>query len=400
MWAPDGKHIEKNSFGDLSPVEVLFEFGEPLTFVCGDRDGQTLLAHNLCGESKLSRYLISVSDQRVIDDLKAGRIDLLEALSQPRCWIVDFGPGWHIEDLWQIPFDRVPKHLLPHAGAMLTPELDPLLRLRLVGTGVGPGKTSASDVRMAAQAAETSLRGLARIALAVQKRSGRPSRDVRYYANPPYQYSRAASFEIAFGRPHEQRILPQDEEVFHEMGRLLEQGIEALHVESGDMTPANGLEPEEEKQLLEAIKALTPPTRGGIDRIEVGGRLVEQLEKPAVLTRNDRRKVVERMKIRRTAPRKEQLFLVAGVAEEADQGTSTFTLRDLESVDLSVVDDVAEIRFSFDDHLFDIVMEAFNSQERIVVVGERIGASHKALDIRYADDSSPGDVDPTIAASK
>jgi hypothetical protein len=400
MWAPNGTHIEKKLFGDLSPVEVLFEFGEPLTFVCRDRDGQTLLAHSLCGETKLTRYLLSISDQRVIDDLKAGRLDLLEALRQPRCWIVDFGPSWHIEDLWQIPFDKVPRDLLPHPGAMLTPDLDPLLRLRLVGSGVGPGKTSASDVRIAAQAAESSLRGLARIALAAQKRTGRPAREVRFYSNPPYQYSRAASFEIAFGRPREQTILPQDEEVFHEMGRLLELGLEVIHAELGDSTPAKGLEPEEEIQLLEAIKALTPPTRGGIDRIEVGGRLVEQLEKATILTREDRRKVVERVKTTRKAPRKEELFVVTGVAEEADQGTSTFTLRELEPVVVPVVGAVAEIRFAFEDHLFDAVLDAFNSQERVVVVGERIGTSHKALDLRYADDASADDAHPTVPVSE
>jgi hypothetical protein len=87
-----------------------------------------------------------------------GRFDLLDALSQPRCWIVDFGPSLRIEDLWQIPFANVPKDLLSHTGTMLTPELDPLLRLRLVGSGVTTGKTSASDARMALQAAESSLR--------------------------------------------------------------------------------------------------------------------------------------------------------------------------------------------------------------------------------------------------
>ena len=113
----------------------------------------------------MSRYLLVVTDQEFIDGLKAGRLDMLAALRQPRCWIVDFGRGWEIKGLWLIAFDKVPKDHLPKPGAMLAPELDPLFRLRLVGPGVGPGKTSAADVRMAAQAAESGLRGLARIAL-------------------------------------------------------------------------------------------------------------------------------------------------------------------------------------------------------------------------------------------
>ena len=139
-----------------------------------------------------------------------------------------------------------------------------------------------------------------------------PARDVRYYANPPYQYSRAASFEIAFGRPLEGKLLPQDDEVFGEMAALLVSGLSSLHAADGDKTPVAGLGPEEETQLFEAIKALTPPTRGGIDRIEIGGTLVERLPKPAVLTREDRRKVVERIKVRRRAPRSEAPFRASG----------------------------------------------------------------------------------------
>ena len=39
----------------------------------------------------MSRYLLVVTDQEFIDGLKAGRLDMLAALRQPRCWIVDFG---------------------------------------------------------------------------------------------------------------------------------------------------------------------------------------------------------------------------------------------------------------------------------------------------------------------
>ena len=54
MWVPTGKQIEKDALGDLTPVEVLFEFEEPLTFVCKDLDGQPLLAHSLCAEGAVT----------------------------------------------------------------------------------------------------------------------------------------------------------------------------------------------------------------------------------------------------------------------------------------------------------------------------------------------------------
>jgi hypothetical protein len=45
--------------------------------------------------------------------------------------------------------------------------------------------------------------------------------------------------------------------------------------------------------------------------------------------------------------------LVTGVTEEADQATITFTLRKLEPFDSPVVDEVTEIRFSFEDNCSD-----------------------------------------------
>ena len=194
MWVPDGKQIDRSYLGDLTPAEVLFEFEEPLTFVCHDRDGQMLLAHRLCAEAGLSRYLVSVTDQTLVQDLKAGRVDLLGVLSQPRCWIADFGPNWEIWNLWLISFEAIPKEVLPRSGAMLTADLDPILRLRLIGSGVGPGKTSAADVRMAAQAAESGLRGLARIVLDEKKQVGAVRRNIRDYSDLPFKYGTCSEF--------------------------------------------------------------------------------------------------------------------------------------------------------------------------------------------------------------
>ena len=381
MWVPAGKQIEKDALGDLTPVEVLFEFEEPLTFVCNGPDGQPLLAHILCDEGALSRYLISVTDQRVVQELKAGRLDVLGALRQPRCWIADLGANWEVVGLWLVSFDRVPKDHLPRPGAMITPDLDPVFRLRLIGPGVGPGNTTAADIRMAAQAAESGLRGLARLALDEKKQVGQVRRNIRDYSDLPYQYTRAASFEIAFGRPRD-RLPGVDDEVFREMGRLLKKGLEALRTNGDDLVPIEGLNEDQAAQLFEAIKALTPPMRGGVERVEVGGGLTDALTGSKILTRDDRLRSLQRVKASRKIPVKEDPFRVTGVAEGADQGFDFFTLRQLVPSDIPGVGPVSEIKFFFDDHLFDKVADAWNSQERVTVVGERIGSDFKALDIQ------------------
>lgn len=383
MWTPEGKQIRQDSLGSIVPQEVLFEFEEPLTFVSIDLDGQLLLAHSLCAEGTLSRYVIAVTDQRIIQELKAGRLDILGALRQPRCWIADFGAKWEVVNLWLVPFEQIPKDHLPRSGAMISPGLDPIFRLRLIGPGVGPGNTTAADIRMAAQAAEAGLRGLARIALDEKKQVGQVPRTIRDYSDLPFQYTRAASFEIAFGRPLD-RLPEVDDEVFDEMGRLLKKGLEALRTNAENIVPIEGMNETQATQLFEAIKALTPPMRGGVERIEVGGRLTDQLTISKFLTREDRLQLVERIKGSRKTPVMDAPFRVTGVAEGADKGFDFFVLRKLVPFEITAVGPASEIKFFFDDHLFDKVSDAWISEEPITVVGERIGNDFKALDIQEA----------------
>jgi hypothetical protein len=134
MWTPEGKEIPIETLPSLTPAEVLFEYEEPLTFVRADRDGQLLLVHSLTAEDGTSRYLVVATDERILGDLKAGRVDILGALRQPRCWVADVGPGWAVKRLWIIPFAKVPPDVLPRPGVLLTPELERAAELSGTGT--------------------------------------------------------------------------------------------------------------------------------------------------------------------------------------------------------------------------------------------------------------------------
>jgi hypothetical protein len=123
MWEPNGKTIDARTLGELHPEEVLFEFEEPLTFTCRGCNGQMLLAHSLCAKRNVSRYLVVVTNRETIGELKAGRLEVLAALRQPRCWIVDFGPGWIIQRLWRVTFEEIPDEMLPEPHATLPMDL-------------------------------------------------------------------------------------------------------------------------------------------------------------------------------------------------------------------------------------------------------------------------------------
>src|SRR5437660_483211 len=110
MWQPIGKAVDRDRLGSLEPTEVLYEFsGEPLTFVAHDPDAELLLVHSLCASERTSRYIVSALDARILRELKGGRIDLVTALRQPRCWLADLADDATIQSLWRIEFGSIPE---------------------------------------------------------------------------------------------------------------------------------------------------------------------------------------------------------------------------------------------------------------------------------------------------
>ena len=99
------------------------------------------------------------------------------------------------------------------------------------------------------------------------------------------------------------------------------------------------------------------------------------------------------MKLRRRTLPEELPFLVTGRIPEADQDAQTFTLREIDPPNIPGAGSNEEISFRFGEHLFEMIMDAFDSPERVIVVGERMGAGFFALDVRFAAS------DPLVATS-
>ncbi len=144
MWQPAGKALDRNDLGSLEPAEVLFEYdGEPLTFVANGPE--LLLVHSLCVFDRTSRYLVAGVDASILQNLKEGRIDILGALKQPRCWVADVAEDAAVRSIWQVDFSTVPEWVLPQPDVLLRPELDPLRALRFTRDEVGHDEALAVD---------------------------------------------------------------------------------------------------------------------------------------------------------------------------------------------------------------------------------------------------------------
>ncbi len=119
------------------------------------------------------------------------------------------------------------------------------------------------------------------------------------------------------------------------------------------------------KILLNAVKPLLPPKRGGVDFIELHGRRVGQ--RPVRLTRQTHQRLddaLDRLVMDRIETR-------TGVLREIDLDERTFLLRH--------GDDPAQIRCSFPDELYEVAKEAFDRPVRVSGVmrtpGGRRGAT-------------------------
>jgi hypothetical protein len=75
--------------------------------------------YSLNAFNRTSRYLVSEINSDILANLCNGHIDILSALQQPKCWIIDLGEYANVKSLWCVEFTSIPKELLPKPGVML-----------------------------------------------------------------------------------------------------------------------------------------------------------------------------------------------------------------------------------------------------------------------------------------
>lgn len=117
MFEVDGKKIENLSLS--KPCEILYEFDLPLIFICQDQDGQKFLAYSIASSCKSERFLLSQTNEKILENLKNCKIDLKTALSQKNVYIVDFVNDWDISNCWNVLFENVPQELIAKSGVFL-----------------------------------------------------------------------------------------------------------------------------------------------------------------------------------------------------------------------------------------------------------------------------------------
>lgn len=314
---------------NLQPETILYEFDHPLIFTTKDSDGDLLLVYQ-CGEDddrSENHYLVAPFDNERLSDLTAGRMPVLEALSQPWLWHA-IGHIGNINTLNPCSLNDLPDGvMLPHHSVMLWPSLEPLLSFRMVGKDIKKGDIPGVIVKQGIAAPTNAINGIAEYLSEVMPEAEKALQrmmDIRV------QRITYASFDVGL-KMELPKPVSENADPAKEMKRLLSAALDAaVQADYSKALTAYFNTDDEAKTILDAVRDLTPPSYGIVSETQVGGRLVNG-GRIRGLTRDARKYVLEHTGTPKERPETIQTFI--GRIREMDLDKSSFTLRDIKDVE-------------------------------------------------------------------
>ncbi len=366
-WEVTGRQIDVSDFANFKLKRVLGEYDGPRTFTLEDDVGELAFAHFLDQIDFNFRFAVVPFTEELLTRLTNGSISILEALEQPRLWIVDISEVWKPVAAWRSTLGVVPSDCLPDRDVMLWPALEPLISLRAIGNKIGEGTTPASVVTDVVNGAKGAIRILVEHIREITAQSGRPADERRRWYDLPTQF-RFASFEVALGKPPIEQSLISVEEtesrdaVYRDVSALLDKGLTWLL--KGIQEEPVWKNPEERKAVLEAIESLIPSSLGPVTSVRIGGSLVSALEdRIGRINLNKSVKQAARSALAGKSNRDERIVREIGYIRELDKDRFTFELRDKPD------SWTRTLKFEFDESLADDVNQAVFLDEYVEVVG-------------------------------
>ena len=116
-----GMTEDQSWFRPFEPVETLYQFDGPRIFTLRDAAGDLNLAYWSDEDEHVTRYVVAPTTTWMVEALRSGRISVLEALNQSRCWLCDISPDGAIAECLRVEFDSLPPDALPAVGTTLLP---------------------------------------------------------------------------------------------------------------------------------------------------------------------------------------------------------------------------------------------------------------------------------------
>lgn len=378
LWKINAKPWPIETLGEIVPSEVLAAYDGPLTFTFLDAVGNQMFAHLCAAEGDLIRYLVAPTNDRIIHRLKHGFISIRSAIDQPLLWVVDVESGGVVARCWAQKLKDLPPGAVPDSDVMLYPELDPLIRLYETGFGLQSGSMPTGTLRTAVSGVENAVRSLTNFSRQ-QLHLGRPSEEDRQFYRLEVQELAAASLSISFRHATVDPSLLEDQErakVLAHVEDMLSRGLRWS--QTGEVLSKDTAEWE---AILGAIREISPGRGAAADVVEVSGRVVEGIDRKIRLTRFTRELASESIRGLRQNRAQPEFVATAGRVREADKDKFSFTLRDR-------ANNEPELSFAFSEEHQDGVMDAFQGDYQVYVIGRPNGGVYDLLEI--VDINLPG----------
>lgn len=357
------------------PAEVLDEYDGPRLFTVQDDSGQTLLAYLYNDEEteEGAEYLVVPFDDDGVTALRAGRMTILEALSQRWIWraVGHLGATAKLTPTRLSDFDEA---MLPGHNSVLRLEHVPLLSVRMMGPGISGDSVPASVARRAIEAAEGAIKMTSEFVAETNTRGAsilQPLSDLRI------QRVGFGSFEVALRSELPSPVQEDGLDPVHQLRRMLRGAVSAAAKRPEDLDLKEVFGDKEAAEVaFEAIFELTPPRSGPLDTIEVAGSLVGG-PRAQRLTR-EARGYVRRF----TRPPGEEIVEAVGTIDDPGYDRKTF----------SIVQQSGErVAFSYEDEeTFDFVADAFKMRTLCKATGRKKPKMLKAKLVKVEPVGPPG----------
>jgi hypothetical protein len=371
MWEIQGKPVDPERFNPFEPLRVLNYYDGPRIFTFLDADEALCLACWSDEDETHSRFLVVAVTDQIVADLEVGLLSVLEALEQPRLWVVEMSNGGTLSGAWLVPPQNIPKDSQPQPRTMLHRSLDPILSLRATGETIRPGEIPGSVIKITVDGAQRAIKCLAEYEMDLPARKGRPSRALQKLYDLPVQKTLAASFEVQFRSPLSEPNLfeglgeseiREEREVLSRVADHLKAGLEWLTTTPSDATalPVPN-DPELSRAIIKALKCLTPSPRGPIREMEIRGELATRSVDPIRLPRSARS--ILNGALSRVPATKERRVELTGRIREVNEKLMRFELH----VATLPTGSVRVCEFEAD--LWDDVYEMLGDEEAVDVIG-------------------------------
>lgn len=354
-WQVKGLATDPAHFSRFEIQHVLIEFDGPRLFTAKTPLCTALFM--LVDENEQNmRFVVTPTDERMVQKLEQGFITVLSALDQALVWVVEVDNAYAVSAAWSTALADLPETVLPQPGVMLWPHLQPAFSLRAIGEGLAVGGVPASVIKQVVDGASTALRKAASCVLNEPGRQGRVKNSQKRLYDLPVQHFAYNSFEVAFRLTDEQQteLLQEDESEMQQIGAVLANAIQKTTADNAGLVLA-----ELKIELLEALEKLVPPLSGIVTAYEVGGTILGNKGKGFRLDRETSKQV--KAVLQQIRGREEKITTLEGVVAEMDRDNLSFTLRQ--------TSDGKDRNCTFLPDIFDEVMDAFVQATPVAISG-------------------------------